>query len=219
MKTAQELYRQYNIMPSLQLHQLRVAAVGKTICDNFKQPINTRDVILACLFHDMGNIIKSDLTYFPQFVEPEGVEYWGKVKADFIAKYGAEHHRANVAIVKEISIPASAVALIDSIGFSKVGDVVADPSYERKVLQYADMRVGPHGVLPLVQRLREGRERYTKTRTARTYHESDKEFEKLLQTAITLEKQISSRTVLAVQEITDATIGDTVEELRKYPTA
>ena len=41
-------------MPGLQLHQLRVAAVGKLICEHLKKPVRTKDVVVACLFHDMG---------------------------------------------------------------------------------------------------------------------------------------------------------------------
>jgi len=219
VRTAQEIYTEYKIMPSLQLHQLRVAAVGKTICDTFKQPLNTKAVILAGLFHDMGNIIKSDLTYFPEFVEPEGMGYWEKVKTDFIAKYGKDHHRANVVIGKEIGIPAESVALIDGVGFSKVADVVADPSFERKIMQYADMRVGPLGVLSLMERLEEGRARYTKTRTKRTYHETDEVFEHFSGTAKTLEEQILSESSLTPNDITDAAIGDTIEELRNFSVA
>ena len=60
MKTPREIYTAYKIMPNLQLHQLRVAAVGKLICDNFNPPaggtVNERGVILARLFSHMGKI-------------------------------------------------------------------------------------------------------------------------------------------------------------------
>ena len=82
MRIPREVYSEYKIMPTLQLHQLRVAAVARLVCDHLTHPINTRDVILACLFHDMGNIIKSNLNHFPEFCEPEGTAYWEKVKAE-----------------------------------------------------------------------------------------------------------------------------------------
>ncbi len=87
MKTPQEIYTAYEIMPSLQLHQLRVAAVAKLICQNFRQSVNERDVILACLFHDMGNTIKFEPKLMPSVYEPEGVEYWLQIKAEYIKKY------------------------------------------------------------------------------------------------------------------------------------
>lgn len=219
MRTAQDIYNEYKILPSLQLHQLRVAAVGKTICDASKQSLNAESVILAGLFHDMGNIIKSDLTYFPEFLEPEGFAYWNEVKESFVKKYGVDHHQANTAIAREIGIPAKSVDLIDTIGFSKVTEVVADPSIERKILQYADMRVGPHGILPLRQRLEEGRERYVKTRRPRTYHESGEEFERLSKTATTLEEQLFSDATLTPEDIHDEKIKGMIEELRKLSVA
>ena len=221
MKIATQIYEQYNIMPSLQLHQLRVAAVAKLISDNFDPPaggpVNTHDVVLACLFHDMGNIIKSDLTYFPEFVEPEGLEYWEKVKANFVLKYGANHHKANVMIVRDIGLPPASIALIDGIGFSQLEFVVADDSFERKIVQYADIRVGPHGILPLKERLEEGRKRYNTTRKARMYYESNDEFIRLARFAGELEKQISAHMRIGPDDIDDAAIETVVDELRWYP--
>src|SRR3989338_1141417 len=215
MKTPSGIYAEYKIMPSLQLHQLRVAAVAQLICDNFQKPVSKNDVILACLFHDMGNIIKSDLTYFPEFVEPEGLEYWEKIKADFVLKYGENHHKANVMIAKDLGLPPTSIALIDSIGFSQLEFVVADDSFERKIMQYADIRVGPHGILPLKQRLEEGRKRYNTTRKARMYYESDEEFEHLAQFAGELEKQVSEHMHITPDKIDDTAIKPIIEQLKR----
>src|ERR1700749_4363638 len=100
MRTPKKIYEEYKIMSNLQLHQLRVASVAKLICGHFNEPINTRAVLLACLFHDMGNILKSNLTTFPEFLEPQGREYWENVKADFVSRYGTNAHEGNVAISK-----------------------------------------------------------------------------------------------------------------------
>ena len=216
MRIAQDIYTEYKIMPSLQLHQLRVAAVAKLLCEHFKEPVKERVVVLACLFHDMGNIIKSDLGYFPEFVEPEGREYWEKVKADFVEKYGGNHHQANVVIAKEIHLPAASVAFINGIGFSKLAEVVADLSWERKIVQYADLRVGPHSVLLLKERLQEGRKRYTATRTERPYYEFDEEFERLARAAEELETQITAQVAITPESIHEAAVQGSFKELRNY---
>ena len=101
MRRIQDIYDKYQILPILREHQLRVAAVAKMLCLNLKKPVKTEQVVLACLFHDMGNIIKFDLKSFPEFYEPLGVAYWQKVKEDFIIKYGHDEHEANIAISKE----------------------------------------------------------------------------------------------------------------------
>ena len=100
MNTPREIYAQYKIMPSLQLHQLRMAAVAKLTFCNCKKLVNERDVILACLFHDMGNILKFDLTKFPEFTQPEGIEYWESVKDEYRKKYGTDQHVATEAVAR-----------------------------------------------------------------------------------------------------------------------
>lgn len=204
-------------MPSLQLHQLRVAAVGKLICENFSKSVNKEDVILACLFHDMGNIVKSDLSYFPDFTKPEGIEYWESVKSDFIKKYGGEQHSTNAAIMREVGLPLSIIELLNGAGFSRIESVVASKSFELKLLQYADMRVGPHGVLSLDERLAEGRERYIVRK--KDYYDTHEGFEKLLSSAHKLEEQIFEHAAIKPEDINDTMVAPLIEELWEYPVA
>ena len=217
MKTPREIYAAYKIMPSLQLHQLRVAAAAKLICDNFREPINEGDVILTCLFHDMGNIVKSDLSHFPDFTEPEGIEYWERVKADFIAKYGAEQHAANAAIAREIGLSQHIVDMMDASGFSRIEGVLGNASYELKIYQYADMRVGPRGVLPLGGRLAEGRMRYVAPKM--DYYDSNEGFQKLLHVAHDIEQQIFTKVAITPENINDASVAPLIEELWEYTVA
>lgn len=219
MRTPRELYKQFRIMPSLQLHQLRVAAVAKLICDNATAPVDTNDILLECLFHDMGNIVKSDLRYFPDFVEPEGVEYWETVKQDFFKKYGTEQHEANAAIAREIGLSEHIIEMMDNTGFSKILDIVGSESRELKICQYADSRVGPRGILSLDGRLAEGRERYVAGRKGRQYYDTDEGFEKLSNAAHELEQQVFALTSIRPEEITDETAAGVLEELWEYPVA
>lgn len=216
MKTAAQIYEQYDIMPSLRLHQLRVAAVGKLVCDNFKKPVKTGDVVLACLFHDMGNVIKMDLTSFPEFLEPEGLDYWKNVKAEFVKKYGDNAHKANIAIAREIGLPPAVVVLIDGISFSNIENIVVDASLEQKISEYADDRVGPHGVLSLSERLAEARARYIES--GKTYYTVEG-FERLSEFVYMLEEQIFAEAKIRPEDINDAAVAPSVEELRNYPVA
>ncbi len=92
--TVGEIYDSYRIMPGLQLHQLRVAAVGKTVCDHFDRRVDMQSVLLACLFHDMGNIIKADLGLFKGLLGEQSREYWEGVKQEYVEKYGTDEHVA-----------------------------------------------------------------------------------------------------------------------------
>ncbi len=225
MKTPREIYAAYTIMPSLQMHQLRVAAVAQLVCKNFsseggsasggQKPINERDVVLACLFHDMGNIIKSELSYFPDFTKPEGVEYWERVKADGIKKYGNDAHSANVSIAKEIGLPETILGLLDAVGYSRIEGVVGSSSFELKLCQYADTRVGPRGILPQDERLAEGRERYVGRK--KNYYDTDDGFKRLSDFAHELERQIFAHMSIRPEDISDVSVGPLIEKLWEYP--
>jgi hypothetical protein len=216
VKSAQEVYDEYRIMPGLQLHQLRVAAVAKLLCDNFERPIFGSDVTLACLFHDMGNIIKAELTTFPEFLEPEGLDYWKHVKSEYIAKYGNKAHDGNVGIAREIGLPPRVVELIDGISFSNIENVVTSGSWEQKICQYADDRAGPHGVVSISERLAEARSRYIDS--GKSYYTKEG-FDALSKSVYTLEQQIYSETRMKPEDITNAAVEPLVGELRNHPVA
>jgi len=211
MRTISDIYSEYTIMPNLALHQLRVAAVAKHILDALK--IHNRSVISACLLHDMGNMIKFRLTDFPEFLEPQGLEYWEKVKSAMVEKYGAEEHLATVRIAEEIGISEETMACLNAVGFTKTIQNLQAP-LAHKICAYADMRVGPKGVLTLQERFDDGRKRYA-NRTDRTLLEVEK-LEALYVAGFELEKQIFEGLALKPEEITDSRIEQEVETLKEW---
>lgn len=217
MRTIQAIYDEYRIMPTLQLHQLRVAAVGKLICEHSRRPAKTEAVVTTCLLHDMANILKSDLATFPAFLEPQGIAYWQQVKDDFRRRYGADEKEAASAIAREIGAPAYVVTYLDSIGFSLFEAVRESDSLEIKICEYADCRVGPYGVLSLDDRLYEAKARYRNTFEG--IEGSEERFRELLEAAHDVERQIFADNALAPAEITDEAIAPIMETLRKYPIA
>jgi len=197
-------------MPTLQLHQLRVAAVAKTICDYLKTTVDEKSVILACLFHDMGNIIKSDLPRFPEFLEPQGMDYWQKVKNEYIEKYGPQEHVATEMIAQEIGLPESAFTLLSKIGFSNLGSTDTEGAIENKICSYADMRVGPYGVLSIEERLAEARKRYE----GRRHTVVTDLFEPLSNALRNIERELFKNLDIKPEDITDEKIKKTMEELK-----
>jgi len=77
-----QVYAKYQIMPELARHQLRVAGVAQTIVQACQERLDEDSIVTACLLHDMGNILKFDLTRFPEFLQPEGLDYWQQVQLD-----------------------------------------------------------------------------------------------------------------------------------------
>jgi hypothetical protein len=218
MKTPREIYDAYKILPNLQLHQLRVTAVAKLVCDGFKAPVDERTVILACLFHDMGNILKFDLMRFPEFVAEKGVGYWQEVKNEYAEKYGRDQHEATLKIARELGLSEQVRICIDSIAFSKAEATLGSGTWEQKICEYADSRVGPHGVLPLDERLREARKRYL-TRTVKpdiALVPPDR-FEEIVQAEHELERVILAQATHAAEDINDAAVATLLGKLWEYP--
>ena len=213
MRTVQEVYDQYKIMPSLQLHQLRVGAVAKIITESFDGPLDKDAVVVACVFHDMGNIIKSDLERFPDFLEPEGLEYWEGVKKEFVKKYGVDDHAATEKIAEELGLAPGVMFCLTNIGVSKATETERGDSFERKVCNYADMRVGPYGVLLLAERIADLRKRYA----AKQHVIATDAFEECVRSLVSMKRQIFSKARITPEQINDEEIKNIIEELRKLP--
>lgn len=216
MKTVQDVYMEYNIMPNLQMHQLRVAAVGKTICDNFSGEIDPKTVLLACLFHDMGNIIKFDLNVFPEFLKPQGLAYWQEVQNEYFNKYGKEQHAANHAIAVELGLPEKVIECINDVDFSKVEMTLESGSIEKKVCEYSDLRVAPYGIRPMRDRIADIEERYRK-RSQKT-GDVDR-IAPLTAAAEDIQRQIFEQCSIKPEDITDSSLAPLIEELRNYQVA
>ncbi|MFA7309634.1 MAG: HD domain-containing protein [Candidatus Paceibacterota bacterium] len=215
MRTVQEIYDAYRIMPGLQLHQLRVAAVAKTICDSFDQTLDSGSVVLACLFHDMGNILKADLTLFPKLLAPQGIDYWQGIQKEYAAKYGPSEHAATSEIVREIGISGKSISLIEGIGFSKMFRILEDDShYELKIVEYGDCRVAPYGVVSIAERFDEGGKRYT-----HRHPSSDAAREHYLALAASgygIERQIFAHASIRPEDITEGSVQSLIPALREY---
>ena len=200
-------------MPSLQEHQLRVAAVAKQICDNLLVSVDEAAVIKACLIHDMGNIIKFDLSVFPEHLEPDGREYWEGVKAEFIGKYGADEHQASLAIARELGASDKILECIESIDFKKTITTAQSIDLEAKICDNADLRVDPHGVVSLDDRLKEGSNRYKK-RPDKWIR--DDEQQELVRACHEIERQIFSKATIRPADITNESVAPIIEQLKSY---
>lgn len=207
MKKITEIYDEYQIMPTLAEHQLRVAAVAKLLCNACKKELATKDVVITMLLHDMGNIIKFDLEKFPEFTREKGLEYWQEVQAQFKERFGNNEHQAHLKIGTELGISERVIELLDVVEFDKICNTASGNDWEKKICQYVDMRVGPHGVLSLADRLGEARKRYGIG--------SDEERWDLIKCAEQVEQQIFEHCSINPEDITDESIADIVEELKQ----
>ncbi len=210
-----DIYKKYKILPSLQEHMLRVAAVASLICDNFKEPLPKEEIVTACLLHDMGNIIKFKMHVIPEFFEPEGVEYWQKIKDEYIEKYGLDEHKATVKIMKEIGFSGDVISIADRIDFTHLDNVFNNDDINPKIAFYADARVDPHGVVSYEERMEEGKKRYQNHKS--TFGSVDEERrEKLVACGREIEKLIFSKCKIKPEDINNESVAPIIAELRNF---
>lgn len=209
-KTVQQIYEGYKIMPNLQVHQLRVAAVAMMICDNFSEPLPKHEMVSGCLIHDMGNILKFKLDLFPEFTKPEGMNYWEGVKEEYRKKYGNDEHVATFAIAKELGVSEKTFTLIEAISFLGAPSLALGDSFAHKIMEYCDDRVNPFGVVSLEVRLADLRKRYAHkggdTPERRAFDEALRK----------IEQQIFEKCSIKPEDITDEAVAQLIEELKNF---
>ena len=212
--TIWDAYETYRIMPNLRLHQLRVAAVARTLAQALGADVDV--VTKAGLLHDMGNIMKADFSQFPpEFYGDHDISYWQDVQADCACRFGADEHIATAAIARDIGVSENIIALMDGMGFSKSSHILNEGSLELQILEYADQRVAPYGIVSMMERLQEGHERY-KARVRSDYGEDDRRFEENLETLQELERKLFSGLAITPSSLTEESLSSTMDSLRSF---
>ncbi|MDQ3099526.1 MAG: HD domain-containing protein [bacterium] len=208
--TISDLYTEYRILPNLQTHMYRVAAVGELICRNMRIAVDQDSVVTACLLHDMGNIIKFNMSYRPEDFQPEGVEYWQKVKDEFVQKYGSDESKATILIAGEIGVREPARTFIREFGFAYAEKILKSDVWEHKIAEYSDERVTPTGIAPMKERLEEGRKRYLANKNNSG---GEALFTRGMQCLEQIESQIFEQCDITPDAITDESIASIMESL------
>ncbi len=203
-------------MPGLQLHQLRVAAVSRVFASALSSKVDMHVATLIGLFHDMGNIVKAYLSVFPEFQEPLGTPYWQAVKEEYIARYGKNEHDATNAIAQDIGLPNLVIEHISNIKFSNTPRILESGPLELQIIKYADLRVGPHGVLSLEERLTEGKRRYGNKPFDSGDAYTETQYTLIADACSELERLLCDMSHIVPSDISDEVIAPVVEELRRY---
>jgi len=153
-----EIYQKFTTPPNLQEHMFRVASVALFIVDHWEGPEIDKDLIIkSALVHDLGNIVRLDLKGHPEFLgkEADNIDFWAKKQQEMIEKYGLDDHQATAKMLKEIGLKNKLVELVLRKGFKSSLDIEKSGNWELKIILYADMRVGPFGIMSLANRLEE----------------------------------------------------------------
>lgn len=145
-----EIYEKYKIPLNLQKHMLRVAAVGKIVSENLAGiEIDVDLVVKTLLLHDMGNILKFNLSKTDMLEEEDRnrVDELVKIQQEFRDKYGSDTDEATISIIREISSDKRIVELCANSHGEHAHLFMDGDDWEKKIAYYADMRIGPNGVL------------------------------------------------------------------------
>lgn len=181
-----DIYAQYQIMPQLSEHMRRVAGVGELILKGWKEEIDRDLVIRTLLLHDMGNIVKFDLTN--PLMPLSNIAHWKKVQAEWWHKYGRDTHEVTKKIVEELGqMDVSRVFDEEHGGYlSGKTEQILDQSASAKILVYADVRVIPTGVVPMKQRIEDLNRRYGRGLSWYNFlYQLEEEIEKMTATDLT----------------------------------
>ncbi len=197
-------------MPNLAMHQLRVAAVALMICESLDLEVDKESIVKACLLHDIGNIIKFNLNYFPEWNEPQGLEYWEGVKNDYVLKYGNDEHKASLLIAKELKVTSIIYNLIDCIDSSVAERIVNENNFEKKICAYVDNRVTPYGVVSAEEHSLNAKERYKNHPHA--FSEENRIL--FMKNLFEIEKQIFSHSKIVPEDINDNSMEKYLEKVK-----
>jgi hypothetical protein len=147
--SAAAVYDRYSVPAGLRAHMLRVAGVATIILDHWQgSSVDRGSLIRVLLLHDIGNVVKMD--------DP-GV---AAVRLRYEQRYGADDHQVSLDIGREIGLSDAELDLMSRKVFLRNDQTRDGPDCAAKIGAYADQRVAPSGVLPLLERLAEGVARY-----------------------------------------------------------
>ncbi len=89
-------------------------------------------------------------------------------------------------------------------------------SVHLRILEYADQRVGLHGVVPLVERLSDMKKRYSPRWGRDSYIEKEAQFDRSAAALIQLEGLLQKQSSIRFSDLTDESVAPIIEELKKY---
>ena len=209
------IYDRFSVMPNLQEHMFRVAAVGALICENWTGPkINSDTIVSVLLVHDLGNIVKFrlDTPENERMIESFGGEAtdWKRVQQETIDKYGANDHAATRNMVIELGVDPRFLQLLDGTAklYHSVDEVLRTDDLELKLCCYPDERVGPYGIISAKQRLDDLIERYKDNK------EKLATYSKIAGTVPEFEQQLFRYIRITPEQINEKTVMPYIQKLK-----
>lgn len=203
-----EIYKKYKIAPHLQEHQLRVAAVAWKICESLTIEVDTDTIVITCLLHDLGNILKSKED---PFVPVEQRDYWSHVYDETKEKFGDNPDTATINMIKDLN-PKDLKKIMkhmEWIGAHNFLEIHPDDfgALQYIIPVYSDARVAPHGLVSIEERLEEAKNR------RKFIEDKSEEIEDVLEL---IERVIFVKSWLTPKDLDDLSIMPYLEKFKDY---
>lgn len=209
------IYKNNPVPQLLQQHQIRAAALGAYLSDNFENPNKVDKVLIikSLLLHDMGNVIKFDLANnFLTTEENKNIKFWEAQQKIYKNKYNNDEHLATYQMVKELKNTEDVYEVLTHTGSSRLQEVLASPNFNLKIVTYADLRCAPFAVVKINERFDEIIKRYK----GRDHQLSDvEEVELRRKRGLELEIQLQNEISSPLEEITDKTIEKYINQVKE----
>lgn len=156
-----EVYQSYQTPQNLQEHMLRVAAFASILLEGWVgKPTDKEAIIKACAIHDIAKPMTYDIGKQIQFgLSEREIEKLRRFQDELKKRYGQQEHQATVQICKDVGCSSATVTFVDNLEWKYIPRLLAANDTASLIPIYADMRIGPKGILSLVDRLNELNER------------------------------------------------------------
>ncbi len=197
-----EIYERFEVEKGLRLHQRRVAGVADLICDTWiGEPLNRDTLVAAALVHDLGSIVKWDLTPRGSLLDEEETNRYREIQKRIRKRYGNDEYQATHAMVEQCKPEKLLLEILRLQQPEHLPALVESAFLEAKIAMYADARVKPQGVASLQERFDDLIRRYQ--------NRGEEHIEKMRKGhagLIVIESQIFAQCILTSDAITEATI-------------
>jgi hypothetical protein len=209
--TTAEIYAKYQLPEILQKHLYRVTSLMAVVLDHWCGPeLNQPLLIQTMLLHDLGNLVKFDLSDEAPFhlMSARERSFYQELQAQWHLKYGKDADSATCQLIRELGLKnaEAIIQLIQGHQADKLAETAAGEDWPQKLVDYTDFRVGPQGLVSLTQRFSDLTARYGyrhgEWRNNVQIHHKLTLFQ-------TLETQLQTQLDCDLENLSEADLGDT----------
>lgn len=160
------IYRKFHVPQHIRRHMVMVCAAATVIADEIAQKgreVDLHSLQFAALVHDalkISNVDSFEEIFFHQQITAEDLQVWSDLKV----QYGSIPDSLAMYRLLAAQGEEKTALMVKKHDFASLTNSALQPfNLEEKLLYYADKRVKHDQVVNLRERLRDGRDRYTRT--------------------------------------------------------